>query len=179
MIQRGDAAALAELYDRYARLVYNLALKTVGDSATAEEITQDVFFRIWEKAGQYRAERARVSTWLSSIARNRAIDILRRRNRRGDEGANPIDWTDATPEAFLADDDPEREALHALRRERVRAALKRLPETQREVLALAYFEGLSHSEMAERLNLPLGTVKTRVRLAMQKLRVLLVEEDAP
>ncbi len=179
MIQRGDADALAELYDRYARLVYSLALKTVGDSALAEEITQDVFLRIWQKAGQYQAERARVNTWLTSIARNRCIDMLRRRQRSGRVMAGSIDWSEVAPEAFLSDENPEQDALYALRRRRIRAAMIHLPDAQRQALLLAFFEGLTHTEIAERLGLPLGTVKTRIRLAMKKLRRLLSEETDP
>ena len=104
--------------------------------------------------------------------------MLRRKQRRGDM-AGAIDWSEVASEAFRSDEDPEQDALHALRRGRIRAALIQLPDAQRQALLLAFFEGLTHTEIAERLDLPLGTVKTRIRLAMQKLRLLLREETDP
>lgn len=177
LIERGETAALGELYDRYGRLVYSLALATVGDRTTAEEITQDVFTRVWQKAEQYNSGRAQVNTWISSIARNRSIDALRRRNVRLDQ--NSVDWNNVAPDAVVASDNPEKETLAILRHQRVRAALQELPEEQRQALALAYFEGLSQREVAKRLDQPLGTIKTRIRLAMQKLRTILSEEMQP
>ncbi len=174
LIARGDANALAELYDRYGRLVYSLALNTVGDRAIAEEVTQDVFTRVWQHASKYDPHRAQVNTWISRIARNRSIDATRRQRARGSHAHIP--WDDVISDTITADDDPEAETLMRARQQRVRQALQALPEAQRQPLALAYFEGLSHREIAERLDQPLGTVKTRIRLAMQKLRTMLEEE---
>jgi RNA polymerase sigma-70 factor, ECF subfamily len=177
LIARGLPEALSELYDRYARLVYSLALSTVGDAHSAEEIVQDVFFRVWEKADTYRAEQSKVSTWISSIARNRAIDVLRKRQVRP-EGRS-IAWNDLTLETIAQKDgyDPEEQVEQSLEARRVRAALARLPVEQQRALALAYFLGYTQSQIAEELREPLGTVKTRIRAAMQKLRELLVDEQ--
>jgi len=175
LIIRADADALSELYDRYHRLVFSLAVATVGDHATAEEVTLDVFTRVWEKAVTYRGEQAQVSTWLISITRYRAIDELRRRGARPRlESLDLADVSVATPRRA---DGPEATTELALQRQRVRAALSELPAEQRQVLVLAYFQGHTHREIAEVLDQPLGTVKTRIRLGMQKLRELLQEEQ--
>ena len=160
--------ALSELYDRYNRLVFSLALHVLGDRATAEEVTLDVFTRIWDKAESYDAGHAKVSTWLSSIARNRAIDLLRRRNARPE--GHSVGWAELSPSAHPQTNGPEVATELAVQRERVQLALANLPAEQKEVLVLAYFAGLTQREVSERLGLPLGTVKTRVRLAMNKLR---------
>ena len=163
--------ALGELYDRYGRLVFSLALNAVGDAATAEEITQDVFVRVWEHAGEYRTDRARVSTWLTSITRHRAIDHLRRAGVRLDRRA--VAWAEVAPGDEPAVGGPEGATALALEGAQVRAAVTALSPEQRQVLVLAYFQGLSQSEIAAALDVPLGTVKTRVRLGMQHLRALL------
>lgn len=175
LIVHQRAEALSALYDRYSRLVYSLALNSVGDQATAEEITQDVFFRVWEKAGTYRLEQAKVSTWLTSITRYRAIDILRRRGSRPEQAWSGWD------ESFIHqqpshEDGPEEIAELALDQQRVRLAIATLPADQQKALALAYFQGLTHAEISARLGEPLGTIKTRIRLAMQKLRKVLQQE---
>ena len=174
-VARGDEAALGELYDRYARLIFSVALNVVGNRQSAEEVTLDVFTRLWQKAGTYRAEKAKVVTWLSRLARNRAIDILRSEQIR--PAGHSISWAEAGPEP-QADDNPERSAHLALEMQRVRQAMASLPAAQQEVLALAYFKGYSHSEIAKILDLPLGTVKARIRGGMQKLRAQLVEGEA-
>jgi RNA polymerase sigma-70 factor (ECF subfamily) len=167
--------ALSELYDRYSRLVFSLALHTVGDRETAEEITQDVFFRVWEKADTYHSEQSKLSTWITSITRYRAIDILRKRGSRPEQSS--LDWEDVPPASMpIADDNPEGETELAMKHGRIRSAVANLPAEQRQVLALAYFQGLSHSQISEELDQPLGTVKTRIRLAMQKLRETLQDE---
>jgi RNA polymerase sigma-70 factor (ECF subfamily) len=168
------AEALSALYDRYSRLVFGLALSSVGDRATAEEITQDVFLRVWQRARQYRAERGKVSTWLSSIARNRAVDQLRRRGSRPEQ--HSVAWVEIAPGTEPAVNGPEAAAALAMEKARVRSAIARLSEEQKRVLALAYFQGLSQSEIAATLDLPLGTVKTRIRLGMRKLREMLQED---
>ena len=169
--------ALAQLYDRYSRLVFSLALMIVDDRAAAEEITLDVFMRVWQKAASYRADRARVSTWLTYIARHHAIDVLRRRSARPDHYA--ASWDELKPAAGLSEPDPQESAEVSQRRERVLAALAQLPPDQKQALALAYFGGLTQREIAATLKQPLGTIKTRLRLAMQKLRDILQDEREP
>jgi len=172
-LRRSDA--LSALYDRYSRLVFSLALHVVGDRETAEEITQDVFYRVWENAATYRSDQAKLTTWMTSITRYRAIDILRKRKIRPERDS--LDWEDVELELNSGGlDSPEELTDLALQQHRVRVAIANLPPDQQDVLALAYFQGLSHSQIAERLGQPLGTVKTRIRLAMQRLRDLLKDE---
>jgi RNA polymerase sigma-70 factor (ECF subfamily) len=166
--------ALDELYTRYSRLVYGIALQMLQqDHAAAEEVTLDIFVSVWTAASTYRADRAKVSTWLTSMARHRCIDRLRSLQVRPEGRA--LHWEDlaAGDEAAIASD-LGAEAI--IQRARVQAALAELPSEQAEAIVLAHYYGLSQSEMAATLGLPLGTVKTRVRLAMQKLRSLLQEE---
>jgi len=175
LVALAQERALGALYDRYARLVYSMALNATGDAGLAEEVTQDVFLRVWNKAETYQAGQGKVVTWLSSIARYRAIDLLRRRSIRPEGNLAP--WRE---EAGQVQPDPvevEVEVEMAQRRYRVRWAMAQLPPEQRLALAYAFFHGYSHSEIAERLREPLGTVKTRIRLAMQKLRQLLHDEN--
>jgi RNA polymerase sigma-70 factor (ECF subfamily) len=170
-------AAVSMLYDRYARLVYTIALHVVGDGETAEEITQDVFVRACERAHSYRAEIARVGSWLGQIARHRAIDELRRRSARPE--GNPLDWPDDVGSEWMdglpLSDGPEETVETALQQHSIRSLVAALPPEQRLVLGLAFFRGMSHSQIAELLGEPLGTVKSRARLAMQKLRDTMVE----
>ncbi len=177
LIAESREEALSELYDRYNRLVYSLALYILDDPQAAEEVTQDVFVRIWENAGSYRIERAQVSTWLTSIARHRAIDVLRRRGVRPE--GHSVTWDDLNLAQVpkLDGRNPEETTDQILLRERVRQAIHTLPTDQQVALKLAFFYGYSHSQIAEQLGEPLGTVKTRIRMAMQKLRgVLLLDE---
>ncbi len=170
--QRQDA--FDELYTRYSRLIFGIALQMLQqDRAAAEEATLDVFVSVWQHAGSYRPERAKVSTWLTSMARHRCIDRLRTLRVRPEGHA--VGWEDlaATDEAALATD-LGAEAI--AQRARVQTALHELPDEQAEVIILAHYYGLTQNEIAASLGLPLGTVKTRVRLAMQKLRTLLLEE---
>lgn len=171
-IQRTEA--LSALYDRYSRLVYSLAFHTVGDPETAEEITQDVFFRVWEKASTYRQEQAKVSTWITSITRYRSIDLLRQRSARPEKDS--LGWDEVPVAVEPSVDSPEAASELLIEGLRLRSALETLPADQRQALELAYYHGLSHSEIAERLSHPLGTVKTRIRLAMQKLREVLQDD---
>ncbi len=174
-IRRREAAAIGVLYDRYSRLVYSLALRIVGDSSTAEEITLDVFVRIWEHADSYRAERGAVRTWLTGITRNRAIDALRRRGARPDTRSLPLEAAEVRAAANSRH--PEQAVEGSLLKERIRNALAELPPDQQRALFLAYFRGLTQREIAEALGDPLGTVKTRIRLGMEKLRRLLADEQ--
>lgn len=172
-VARGDQYALSELYDRYVRLVYSVALNVIGSPNTAEEITLDVFNRLWEKADTYQPELSRLSTWLTRIARNRAIDVLRKEQVR--PVGHSISWS-AVVDVPEADEDPEDSAQISLEMRRVRRVMASLPDNQREVLALAYLKGYTHTEIAEALDLPLGTVKGRIRAGMQKLRYELVQK---
>jgi RNA polymerase sigma-70 factor (ECF subfamily) len=175
LITESQEEALAQLYDRYNRLVFSLAVAIVNDRATAEEITLDVFMRIWQKAGTYRADQSKVSTWLTHITRHHAIDVLRRRAVRSDQYA--VQWEDIIY-AESPQQNPQESAELSMRRERVHAALAQLPPDQKQAILLAYFGGLTQSQIAETLKQPLGTIKTRVRLAMQKLQGFLREEQA-
>jgi len=174
LIARSKMDAFSELYDRYNRLVFSVAYAIVGDRAIAEEITLDVFVRVWQQAKTYRPERAKVSTWLVAITRHHAIDILRRKKSNLEESS--LDWDIASLQNAFALHGPEEGMELAMQRERVREALSQLPAEQRQALALAYFRGYSHTQIAEALKQPLGTIKTRIRLGMQKLRQLLKED---
>jgi RNA polymerase sigma-70 factor, ECF subfamily len=169
-------AAIDALYQRHGRVVYGIALGILRDPAAAEEVTQDVFLRVWEKAASYRAEKARVVTWMMRIARNLSIDALRRRNARGGKLQDRLD--DFTWLADAGAPDPGESAAVAARRAEVRAAVLSLPADQRTALSLAFFQGLTHQQIAVQLGEPLGTVKTRIRDAMRKLRRLLEEGGA-
>jgi RNA polymerase sigma-70 factor (ECF subfamily) len=174
LITEAHEEALAQLYDRYNRLVFSLAFAIVNDRATAEEITLDVFMRVWQKAGTYRADQAKVSTWLTHITRHHAIDVLRRRAVRSDQYA--VQWEEIIYAEF-PQQNPQESAELSLRRERIHAALAQLPPDQKQAILLAYFGGLTQSQIAETLKQPLGTIKTRVRLAMQKLYHFLRDEQ--
>jgi RNA polymerase sigma-70 factor (ECF subfamily) len=175
LIAQLQTEALDQLYDRYNRPIFSLVLMIVGDRATAEEITLDVFMRVWQKARSYRPDQAKVSTWLIHIARHHAIDVLRRRAVRPDQYALGLD--EITPGTQFPAPDPGELAEHSLRRERIHAAIARLPANQKQALMLAYFGGYTQTQIAEVLKQPLGTIKTRLRLAMQKLRDFLREEQ--
>lgn len=166
------SAVVGELYNRYGRLVYTVAYHAVGDVETAEEITQDVFVRAWEGASRYQSDLARVSTWLVSIARHRSIDEIR---RRGSRQAYSLDeWTDQD-HALPKQQGPESQAEDVLEQNEIRRVMAALPHDQRQMLGLAFFQGLTHTEIAAALGEPLGTVKSRIRLAMLKLRSALTE----
>ena len=176
LIMREQQEALSALYDRYSRLVFSLALNVVGDRETAEEVAQDVFYQVWENAATYRPDQAKLTTWMTSITRYRAIDVLRKRRSRPEKDS--VEWAEIAPHATpRSGEGPEELADLLLQQERVRLAVNSLSSDQQAVLALAYFQGLSHSQIAGQLNQPLGTVKTRIRLAMQRLRELLKEES--
>ena len=165
----GDESALSALYDLYAGQVLGLIMRVLTNRAEAEEILEEVFFQCWREAERYDGSRGTVPAWLFSIARSRAIDRIRTRQRK-DSKTMSID--DAAPAGNIADErtDPEGDAVRGEYRTMVQAALSDLPAKQREVLELAYFSGLSQTEIAERTGEPLGTVKTRTRSAMTTLR---------
>jgi RNA polymerase sigma-70 factor (ECF subfamily) len=170
----GDADALACLYDGTVSLVYGLALRILRDSGGAEEITEDVYMQVWRQAARYDPARGSVVRWLLTVTRSRAIDCLRagaaQRERSAplDEAADVLDTAPG----------PEHAAREGERRRLVRAALARLSAEQREAVELAYFRGMSHSEIAAHVGAPLGTVKTRIRLGMDRLRASLGEAGA-
>ncbi len=170
----GEKDALEELYTRYSTSVYSLARFMLRNEALAEEATQDIFLNIWLKAASFNPDRGKARSWLMSVAHHKVVDIIRSR-RRSITMAHPTDYEtlDLLPSSQRPTDE---EAVLNLERERIKLALTTLPEAQREVIVLAYYQGLSQSEIAQKLEQPLGTVKTRVRLAMQKLRVEL-EQD--
>ncbi|NCF69851.1 MAG: sigma-70 family RNA polymerase sigma factor [Chloroflexi bacterium] len=175
LITKAQANALNELYGRYGRLVYSIALHILGEKATAEETTLDVFTKVWQKADTFRSNRGSVRVWLTSMTRNRAIDVLRQQSVRLNV-QNKL-WTEATSQPISNERIPETAVDLNLRKQRIRTAIIQLPEEQRIVLDLAYFQGYSQSEISQLCNVPLGTVKTRVRLAIQKLRRLLQDDQ--
>ncbi len=160
--------ALGDLYDRYGRLVYSIAFNSMGDQAIAEEIVQDVFTRVWKNANSYDARIAKVSTWLTSITRNRVIDELRREKAHPERAS--VGWFELSESDDPIGLIPQEESELSWRQELVREALYSLSPNEREALALAYFKGYSQSKIADILGIPLGTAKTRIRSAMQKLR---------
>jgi RNA polymerase sigma-70 factor (ECF subfamily) len=175
-ISAGEAEALREVYERYKRAVYGLALRCLRVRESAEEVTLDVFTEVWKNAARYSEARARVGTWLMSIARHRAIDALRRSGSRPHR--HSVGWDDLPAEALPADEEtPEAMFMGDEARRRVRQAVGALPVEQAEALALAFYDGLSHSEIAQSLGQPLGTVKTRIRLALAKLARILDDRD--
>jgi RNA polymerase sigma-70 factor (ECF subfamily) len=164
----GDTDGLTSLYDRHGRLVYSLALRIVRDHGDAEDITQEVFVQVWRQADRFDVTRGSVAAWLLTVARARAIDLLRRRRARPQPpGASGIvDTSDLAPGQDVRLEWSERA-------DAVRAALDALPLRQRLMIELAFFEGLTHNEIAEQLEIPLGTVKTRVRQGLMRLRDML------
>lgn len=168
----GDDAALAQLYDRWSRSVFALVVHLVRDADDAEDVVEEAFWQAWRQASRYEASRGEVGTWLLTIARTRALDRIRARRRLREEPLSPVSLDDPQTAAGVSTsaDDPSTGAEASERRAKVAEALKALPVEQREVLELAYFSGLSQTEIADRTGQPLGTVKTRTRLAAQKLR---------
>ena len=166
-----DMDALEAFYTRYHTPMYSLAMFMLKQPALAEEVTQDIFLNIWLKASSFNAERGQPRGWIMSVAHHKIIDLIRSR-RRAIINTDPADYEtlDLLPDGGVS---TESQVEHTLERERIMRALKTIPDSQREVIMLAYFGGLSQSEMAEKLDQPLGTIKTRVRLAMQKLRTVL------
>lgn len=165
LVENGDAGAFAALYDRHGRAAYSLAYRIMGDRDAAEDLVQDAFLKLWRSAESYRPERGSVRTWLLAIVHNRGIDQLRslssrRRTQDRVEASAP---TSQPSEAFS-------ETWRNSQREQVREALGSLPAEQLQVLELAYFSGYTHTEIAEMLDLPLGTVKGRMRLGLKKIR---------
>jgi len=173
LVQRRQEAALGAIYDRYIRLIYAIALRITGDRETAEEVVQDVFQNVWQAAGSFQPGVGSLSAWLMSIARHRAIDATRSKRERARAREQTLD--DLQPRGD--DSNLDREVAQRMLRDTVRQALDTLPSSQRQAIELAYYGGLTRAEIAERLNEPLGTVKTRLRLGLVKLRDLLRHEQ--
>lgn len=164
-LQRRDPQALAELYDRYGKLAYSVTLRIVRDAAIAEDLVQETFLRVWNRVHGFDAGKGSIGPWLLAVARNRSIDYLRSAGGR-ERSATEFEETDH-PALYT---DMESEILTSDAARRVKAAMAKLSPNQRQVIELAYFEGLSQTEMAERMGQPLGTVKTWVRTALKNLR---------
>ncbi len=166
LMARRDEQALGALYDRYHRLAFSLALRVVGERALAEEIVLDAFVNVWRAATSFAEERGRFVAWLMSVTRHRAIDELRRLSVRPEGSAVELNEAVGTPQP----DGLEEVVEVRHRREQVRAVLAGLPAAQRQVIELAYFGGLTQQEIADKTDTPLGTVKTRMRLGLIKMR---------
>ena len=159
-MQSGDQSALAELYDRYSSVVYAVALRVLGDTGAAEDVLQEVFLQFWRNPGAFDAARGSLGAWLAVITRNRAIDSLRRRRPE----------TDIEDVIVSVAPDLAGEADRSRAAQKVRGVLGTMPPAQRSALEMAYFEGMSHSEIAEKTGEPLGTIKTRIRAGLMLLR---------
>jgi RNA polymerase sigma-70 factor, ECF subfamily len=159
-IRSCDESAMAHLYDRYSPIVYSVALRVLGDTGAAEDILQEIFLQLWRNPELFDSSRGNLGAWLSVIARNRAIDTLRRRR--------PI--TDIADVIVSTDNDMSAETDRTRAMERVREVLDDMPGSQRQALELAYFDGMTHSEIATKTGEPLGTVKTRIRTGLLTLR---------
>jgi RNA polymerase sigma-70 factor (ECF subfamily) len=162
---RSEHSALAELYDRYGRPAYGLALRVVRDESLAEDAVQEAFLTVWRTAARFVPEKGKASTWILTLVHRRAVDVVRREQRRR------ADSLEQAPEPGGGGADEE--AWLRLQRERVQAALKQLPDQQREALELAYYGGFTQSELAERLGQPIGTIKSRMFTGLTRLRELL------
>ena len=170
LVARGDESALAELYDRVGRAAYGLAFRVLRDDRLAEDAVQEAFLAVWRTAAAFRAERAKASTWILTLVHRRSVDVVRREERRR---AEPLD--DETRDAATTGS-AEEAAWLGFERDRLQAALKQLPDAQREAIELAYYGGFSQSELAERLGQPLGTIKSRMFAGLARLRELLDDE---
>jgi RNA polymerase sigma-70 factor (family 1) len=169
-IAEQEETALSQLYDRYARILYAVAFKILGSIEESEEVVLDVFDQVWRTATRYDAAKGRVDTWLFMITRSRVLDRLRVRQRSTKTQSASLE---AEIQSTKVSVDPVEAAILSEQRSRVSTALNRLPSQQRQVLELAYYKGLSHSEIAAQTGLSLGTVKTRIRLGLTKLRIAL------
>jgi RNA polymerase sigma factor (sigma-70 family) len=168
LVARSDQEALAELYDRFGRVAYGLALRVLRDEKLAEDAVQEGFLAAWRNADRFMPERAKASTWVLTLVHRRAVDLVRREDRRR---AEPLPETVEPAPTGSAEED----AWLRFERERVQAALRQLPDQQREALELAYYGGFSQSELAERLGQPVGTIKSRMFTGLTRLRELLAE----
>ena len=159
-VRAGDENAMADVYDRYSGIVYAVAMRVLGNTSSAEDVVQEVFLQLWRHPHAFDADRGKLAPWLAVIARNRSIDVLRKRPMEDD-----IDELPVSTGVNLEDEAAERLAIA-----RVRGVLAQLPQEQRRLLEMAFFEGMTHSEIAGKTGEPLGTVKTRIRTGLQALR---------
>jgi len=166
---RGEEPALAALYDRYGRVAYGLALRVLRDTTLAEDAVQEAFLAVWRSAHRYIPERSKPSTWILTFVHRRAVDLVRREERRRADQLTDVE--------SIVGGMVDEEAWLGLERERVQAALQQLPDQQREAIELAYYGGFTQSELAERLGQPLGTIKSRMFTGLARLRELLTEPD--
>lgn len=160
-----DPDAMAEVYDRYGRIVFSLIVRVVRDRSVAEDLVQECFLRVWNRVSAFDAQKGALGPWLLTIARNQALDYV-----KSVEGRTWSSMMTADTERPAAFRDPEGDILNAIEIQRIQTALAQLTDRQRQIIELAYFEGLTQSEMAERLHQPLGTIKTWMRTALQILR---------
>ena len=160
LVQARDQRAMAEIFERYSRMAYSVALRVLNDTAQAEDVVQDVFFQVWEKPSAFAAERGSLPAWLAVVTRNRAIDALRK--RRPSDSIEEI--------AIASASDIFHQVEHSTMLEQVRGIMKGLPEEQRKSLELAFFSGMTHAEIAAQSGEPLGTIKTRIRTALISIR---------
>ena len=168
LVAGSDDQALAELYDRFGGVAYGLALRILRDESLAQDAVQDAFLAVWRTADRFLAERAKASTWILTLVHRRAVDLVRRQERRRGE---PLE---SVPEP-VASEQVEEQATIRFQRQVVQEALRRLPPEQREALELGYYAGLTQSELAERLGQPLGTIKSRMFTGLTRLRDLLAQ----
>jgi RNA polymerase sigma factor (sigma-70 family) len=178
LCSRADDSALGELYDRYGRLAYGLALRIVRDRSLAEDAVQEAFLAVWRSAGTFLAEQGKPSTWILTLVHRRAVDLVRREERRR---ADPLE--ELEPHDPARSEATDEEAWLRAQRRVVQEALRKLPSEQREAIELAYYGGFTQSELAEKLGQPLGTIKSRMFTGLKRLRELLAEAgldvDAP
>ncbi len=167
LVARGEESAVAELYDRFAGVAYGLALRVLRDASLAEDAVQEAFVAMWRSAGRFAPERAKASTWLLTLVHRRAVDLVRRAERRRAEPLDQLEerGSEATDDAVWL----------RLERDRVQQALRTLPDSQREALELAYYGGFTQSELADRLGQPIGTIKSRMFAGLARLRELLAD----
>ncbi len=173
LLVRGDESALAELYDRVGGVAYRIAYRVLRDERLAEDAVQEGFLAVWRSAAAYRAERAKARTWIVTLVHRRAVDLVRREERRRAEPLDLVARQEPSDPAGSAED----EAWLAFERDRVQQALRLLPDSQREAIELSYYGGYSQSELAERLGLPLGTIKSRMFAGLARLREVLDEAE--
>lgn len=159
-VRAGDENAMADVYDRYSGIVYAVALRVLGNTSSAEDVMQEVFLQFWRNPQAFDADRGKLAPWLAVIARNRSIDVLRKRPMEDDIDEEPV-----STGVNLEDEAAERQVMS-----KVRGVLGQLPQDQRRLLEMAFFEGMTHSEIAGKTGEPLGTVKTRIRSGLQALR---------
>ncbi|HEY7123682.1 MAG TPA: sigma-70 family RNA polymerase sigma factor [Ktedonobacterales bacterium] len=175
-VANGDSSALEKLYDRYGQAVYSLALRIVREPGTAEDLTQEVFVRLWRYAGTYDSTRGRFSGWLLGITRNLALNEVRRWQSRPQKADLVTDDDERAYELVDESADSAEAAWLNIRREAIVQAMRQLPAPQRRAIELAFFGGLTHLEIANLLGDPLGTIKSRIRIGMQRLKQLLLAQ---